>query len=205
MLGTACRHAIGSLRIVGARLIDDGRTLVLATDPHPRVALATRSSRSAPTRRSLRPDGRRGRLERARRPADGPNWSGWWPQLDLEATRRLDPRLEAARGGLALLSRPGRLTPEHAHPPARGQGDAPDRLVRADRGGHARRRPGGGVVPGLQGRHSSRRVDRGIQGRAALLHDDRADRGRTHGRSRSRRPTGPRAETADRPIDARSA
>ncbi len=29
---------LGALRIVGARLIDDGRTLVLATDPHPRVA-----------------------------------------------------------------------------------------------------------------------------------------------------------------------
>ena len=28
----------GSLRIVGVRLVDDGRTLVLATDPHPRVA-----------------------------------------------------------------------------------------------------------------------------------------------------------------------
>ena len=27
-----------SLRIVGVRLVDDGRTLVLATDPHPRVA-----------------------------------------------------------------------------------------------------------------------------------------------------------------------
>jgi putative heme-binding domain-containing protein len=97
---------LGALRIVGARLIDDGRTLVLATDPHPRVAryrlpLAAVAYDLAGVEAawSERDD-----------PPDSPSWSGWWPQLDLEPTRHLARDSKPHEAGLALLSRPGRLT-----------------------------------------------------------------------------------------------
>ncbi len=61
----------GALRIVGARLTDAGRTLTLATDPHPRLAryVLPLPRRSIPRQRSnagedqLRPFGCRGRLD----------------------------------------------------------------------------------------------------------------------------------------------
>ena len=42
-------------------------------------------------------------------PSDGPSWTGWWPSLDLDATRRLARGSRPHETGLALLSRPGRL------------------------------------------------------------------------------------------------
>ncbi len=110
----------GALRIVGTRLIDDGQTLVMATDPHPRVAryllplpVDTRGLASKPL-----PDatiaydlsGVEATWSAQDEPPDSPSWSGWWPQLDLETTRQLTRGSRPHEAGLALLSRPGRLT-----------------------------------------------------------------------------------------------
>jgi putative heme-binding domain-containing protein len=135
----------GALRIVAARLRDEGRTLVLATDPHPRVAryllpLPGRVAAQQEARAAGRPDEGRARagaeslagpkpaadvtaamadpydltgVEAAWSEADAPDgqprWSGWWPHLDVEATRRLTRSSKPHEAGLALLSRPGRL------------------------------------------------------------------------------------------------
>ncbi len=74
----ASRRPLGLLRIVGARLTDDGRTLTLATDPHPRPALyvlplpATAGNHgrkgSAAGETQLSPFRCRGRLEPGRQP-----------------------------------------------------------------------------------------------------------------------------------------
>ncbi len=97
---------IGSLRIVDARLIDGGRTLVLATDPHPRVARYRLPLSTAEYDLS----GVEAAWSERDDPADEPRWSGWWPELDTEPTRRLARDSKPHEAGLALLSRPGRLT-----------------------------------------------------------------------------------------------
>jgi putative heme-binding domain-containing protein len=103
---TTSARPSGSLRIVGARLIDDGRTLVLATDPHPRVAryhlpgsLADYDLTGVEAAWSERDD-----------PAEDPNWSGWWPELDIAPVRRLARNSKPHEAGLARLARPGKLT-----------------------------------------------------------------------------------------------
>jgi putative heme-binding domain-containing protein len=97
----------GTLRIVGARLVDDGRTLVLATDPHPRVAVYRLPLPGATFSYDL--TGIAVAWSEPDDPAEGPKWSGWWPSLDLDATRRLTRGSRPHETGLALLSRPGRL------------------------------------------------------------------------------------------------
>jgi putative heme-binding domain-containing protein len=110
----------GALRIVGTRLIDGGQTLVMATDPHPRVArylLPLPAAIGGPALKPL-PDatvaydltGVEATWNGQDEPPDGPSWSGWWPQLDLEATQRLTRGSRPHEAGFALLSRPGRLT-----------------------------------------------------------------------------------------------
>jgi putative heme-binding domain-containing protein len=110
----------GSLRIVGARLTDAGRTLTLATDPHPRLATyllpmsevagdaAAKASYAASSGYDL------AGVEATWAPDNGPDaqplWTGWWPRLDLEATRRLTRGSRRHEEGLALLAKPGRLT-----------------------------------------------------------------------------------------------
>jgi putative heme-binding domain-containing protein len=103
----------GSLRIAAARTDDDGRTLVLTTDPHPRAA----------TYRLDLPIGGPGKaiklaydlkgVEAVWTPAgndSSPAWSGWWPTLDPSTTRK---RLRGSAGharGLALIDhRKGKL------------------------------------------------------------------------------------------------
>jgi len=97
----------GTLRIVAARLADDGRTLVLATDPHPRVARYLLPLPGATASYDL--TGIEAAWSEPDDPAAGPKWSGWWPSLDLDATRRLTRGSRPHETGLALLSRPGRL------------------------------------------------------------------------------------------------
>src|SRR5262245_17917229 len=72
-------HPAGRLRIVGARLVDEGRTLVLATDPHPRVAryLLPLSDVTAPYDLC----GVEAAWSEGDDPTGGPKWSGWWPSL----------------------------------------------------------------------------------------------------------------------------
>jgi putative heme-binding domain-containing protein len=130
-----------ALRIVAARLVDDRRTLILATDPHPRVArYFLPLGGEAAVRQEAGPPGRLGgslALPAAGRdpgsksldgtmvaydltgveaawgegndPAGEPKWSGWWPHLDVDMTRRLTRGSKPHETGLALLARPGRL------------------------------------------------------------------------------------------------
>lgn len=95
----------GALRIVGTKLLDEGRTLRLATDPHPRVARYRLQLGDVEATYDL------SGVEAAwSEPGDlPPNWSGWWPSLDLETTRRLTRGSKPHEDGLALLARPGRL------------------------------------------------------------------------------------------------
>jgi putative heme-binding domain-containing protein len=97
----------GRLRIVGARLVDEGRTLLLATDPHPRVARYLLPVSDATVPYDLA--GVEAAWSEGNEPADGPKWSGWWPSLDLEGLRRLARGSRPHETGLAFLSRPGRL------------------------------------------------------------------------------------------------
>ncbi len=96
----------GALRIVGARAIDDGRTLVLATDPHPRVA----RYRLPVSDTTYDLSGVEAAWSERDAQGEDPNWSGWWPELDLESTRRLALNSKPQETGLALLSRPGKLS-----------------------------------------------------------------------------------------------
>jgi putative heme-binding domain-containing protein len=117
-LVTAAR-ASGSLRIVGARLADQGRTLFLATDPHARIArygFPLRASRREPgsspgadSTIAYDVTGVQAAWGEPDDPPGGPRWSGWWPGLDLDVTRRLTRGSRYHEAGLALLSRPGRL------------------------------------------------------------------------------------------------
>lgn len=96
----------GALRIVGVRLTDEGRTMILATDPHPRIA------------RYIMPIGGNvtydlNGVEAAWTGADDPSaipgWSGWWPSLDLDTTRNLTRGSRPQEAGLAHLGQPGQL------------------------------------------------------------------------------------------------
>jgi putative heme-binding domain-containing protein len=109
----------GALRIVAARWEDGRRTLVLATDPHPRVARyllpLPATGRDASTNHgdeatlAYELTGVEAAWSEPEELADGPRWSGWWPHLDVDATRRLTLGSKRHEAGLALLSRPGRL------------------------------------------------------------------------------------------------
>lgn len=95
------------IRIGGARVEDDGRTLVLLTDPHPIEAEYQLDSigSSGPIRYDLTGVEVSWTAEGDREP----EWVGWLPELDLAASR------EAVAGSIAhdrlvpLLKRPGTL------------------------------------------------------------------------------------------------
>jgi putative heme-binding domain-containing protein len=111
---------LGSLRIAGARLTDGDRTLTLATDPHPRMAryvlpLPPRKPDNSSKSVVVTPPAYDlGGVEvtwspEGDQPDDHSRWSGWWPLLDLEATRRLTQGSRPHENGLALLTKPGQL------------------------------------------------------------------------------------------------
>jgi putative heme-binding domain-containing protein len=110
---------LGSLRIVGARLTDGGRTLSLATDPHPRMARyllplpPQKPDKGAKSIVAGPPGYDLGGVDVTWSPEveldDHLRYSGWWPVLDLEATRRLTQGSKPHEDGLALLSKPGQL------------------------------------------------------------------------------------------------
>jgi putative heme-binding domain-containing protein len=116
---TAAARPLGSLRIVGARLTDAGRTLTLATDPHPRLARyvvplsATWGNppinRSAAGETGYDFSGVEVAWSDEGSPDAQPRWTGWWPALDLEAIRRLTRGSKRHEDGLAILAKPGRL------------------------------------------------------------------------------------------------
>jgi hypothetical protein len=117
--GPRLAATLGRLRIAAARLADGGRTLVLTTDPHPRLAtyVLTVPVDDAKGRSALQ-----GGVPLAYdlggvdvswnggREGAEPAWSSWWPQVDPSSARALaDGSVEHERA-LARLARPGRLT-----------------------------------------------------------------------------------------------
>src|SRR5262249_11408176 len=109
----------GSIRIAGARLTDGRRTLVLATDPHPRVARfqlppLAESQIVAVSRRDQQtgsydlsgvelawsPDGAAG---------DEGRVIAWWPAIDVESTKRQTRGSTRHEVFEALLTKPGRV------------------------------------------------------------------------------------------------
>ncbi len=97
-----------SLVIAAARLEDNGRTLILATDPH---AWNTRFTLPAPfVGMNYTLDG----VEAAWEPnAPDPNAATlpiWWPALDLNSVRQRTEKSAAHKAFLTSLDRPGLLT-----------------------------------------------------------------------------------------------
>jgi putative heme-binding domain-containing protein len=102
---------LGSIRIAGTRLIDEGRTLILATDPHPRAAryiLPLNARDRAGVTYELA--GVEANLSPIADQTAAPLWSGWWPELDADSLRALSRGSRPHRDGLAQLSKRGRLT-----------------------------------------------------------------------------------------------
>ena len=100
-------------------MIDDGRTLVLATDPHASLARYVlppldsrngKSGRSGPETQAAY--GLTG-IEAAWTENDdataSPAWSGWLPALDSESLRMLSQKSKQHERGLKLLARAGKL------------------------------------------------------------------------------------------------
>ena len=117
--GPAPARAVGSLRIVAARLSDGGRTLTLATDPHPRLARYVLPAR-APFDRPRMAGSRAGETgydltgfeaiwTPEGSPDDRPAWTSWWPAVDVEQTRKLTRGSKRHEDELGQLARPGLL------------------------------------------------------------------------------------------------
>jgi putative heme-binding domain-containing protein len=111
----------GALRIVGVRLADAGRTLLIATDPHPRMARYVLPLRALEANSGTGPARGTGAdydlsgaewewNQAADEPGDEPRSRGWWPALDLETTMRLTHGSRPHEESLSLLARPGRLS-----------------------------------------------------------------------------------------------
>jgi putative heme-binding domain-containing protein len=108
----------GVLRVAGARLEPEGRTLVLATDPHPRE---TTYLLALPDVRGAGQSGPGSRVELSydlsgvevswsEAAGKAPRWTGWWPGLDPAMARE---QLAGSSGHAALwplLEQPGVLT-----------------------------------------------------------------------------------------------
>jgi putative heme-binding domain-containing protein len=104
---------LGNLRIASVTLRNAGRTLLLATDPHPRQAryellLGPQSERGSPHDYDL--SGVAVEWFEGKDDAGAEaTWKGWWPDLDVEATRRLTRGSAPHERILGLIVKPGRL------------------------------------------------------------------------------------------------
>lgn len=101
----------GFLKITAAQRRDDGRTLVMTTDPHPRAAAYTFRMPIDDRDRDVTYDlsGFEWTWDDGTENAS-PAWIGWTPTLDLsDVERRLSASAEHA-AGLALARKPGRYT-----------------------------------------------------------------------------------------------
>ena len=94
------------LRIAAARLEDDGRTLILVTDPHPRRALYRLPIPGAGgyTLRGVQAD-----WSEPDDPPESPRWSLWWPRLEFEDVLQAVKGSRRHAGLRARLAKPGRL------------------------------------------------------------------------------------------------
>ncbi len=105
----------GTLRVAAARLVDEGRTLVLVTDPHPRESTyrLILPGVKAPGESGL---GRRvevsydlGGVEASFAGGDA-KWSGWWPSIDPSVSRQATAGSAEHERLWALTSKSGNLT-----------------------------------------------------------------------------------------------
>lgn len=105
---------LGTLHIAGVKLADQGRTLILATDPHPRAARYTIDL--GPMQQSMKLQsynlsGVEAAWSAAKDDAGAePDWKGWWPDVDVEVTRRLTRGSAPHERLAALIQQPGQLT-----------------------------------------------------------------------------------------------
>jgi putative heme-binding domain-containing protein len=105
----------GALRVASARLADEGRTLVMVTDPHPREAtyrltlpgLKGAGQAGVGSRVELAYD--LSGVEVAWPGGEKPSWSGWWPVADLEASRTLLAGSDEHDRLWPMIEKPGRL------------------------------------------------------------------------------------------------
>jgi putative heme-binding domain-containing protein len=93
----------GTLHIAGARSADGGRTLILATDPHPRDTTYTLPLGSQAVTYSLQ-----GALA-TWTGDDQSSWQGWWPSLDVEGLRKLAKSSTEHARMLSSLSKSGQV------------------------------------------------------------------------------------------------
>ncbi|WP_435008488.1 c-type cytochrome [Tundrisphaera lichenicola] len=108
----------GALRIASARLIDEGRTLVLVTDPHPREAtyrltlpgLKGAGQAGEGSRVELSYDLSGVEVGWAQGDGEKPSWSGWWPHVEPEASRVLLAGSAEHDRLWPMVEKPGRLT-----------------------------------------------------------------------------------------------
>jgi putative heme-binding domain-containing protein len=110
---------LGQLRIVAIRVIDDNRTLVMATDPHPRAAcyvlpLPARNQAPRPGEKAnptAAYDLSGAEVTWSEEGADlaRPRWSGWWPRLDAAVARQLTRGSRPHDELFDLLRKRGRL------------------------------------------------------------------------------------------------
>lgn len=105
------RETRGALRVAAARLEEEGRMLVLTTDPHPRAAvysliLPAQVQHAQPVEYDLTG------VEVSYHSADlkaPPLWSGWWPGVHTAYVGKSLARSAEHARGLALINKPGRL------------------------------------------------------------------------------------------------
>lgn len=108
----------GSLRISAAKLVDEGRTLDLVTDPHPREAtyrltlpgVKPPDEPGAGNRVEVSYDLGGVEVSRVEHGRDKPSWSGWWPVADPDAARKLTAGSVEHERLWPFTLKPGRMT-----------------------------------------------------------------------------------------------
>lgn len=108
---TESRKEAGKLRIAAARLADEGRTLILATDPHPRDAIyrAHIPVAGRPVELVYDLTGVDASWVSASEP-EKPLWTGWWPRLEPEAVHAATKGSAHHDALFARLGTAGKLT-----------------------------------------------------------------------------------------------
>ena len=105
----------GTLKVAAARLVDEGRTLVLVTDPHPREATyrltlpGVKNPGEPGAGRRVEVSYDLGGVE-VKFESGTAKWSGWWPSIDPSVTRQATAGSVDHERLWALTSQPGVFT-----------------------------------------------------------------------------------------------
>ena len=108
----------GTIRVAAARLVDDGRTLVLVTDPHPREStyrlglpgLTTSGEAGVGLRGEVAYDLGGVEVSWSEGSAGKPSWSGWWPSVDPALARSVVGGSAEHARLWPMMIRPGKLS-----------------------------------------------------------------------------------------------